>query len=717
MNETFNTYTFIEILNKWNIIIPVIQRDYAQGRIDEKTNKIRDNFIESVKYNLNNNNSMTLDFVYGKTEGLDFIPLDGQQRLTTLFLLHWYSIQKHSFGNEDERNNVVSLLGKFSYKTRESASRFCLFLANLKEIIQTDRKISEQIESNKNFSTIWKNDPTVSGMLVMLDEIQEKFLDFKEDLYELLANKRLITFQFLDMNCKSFKQSDSLYIKMNARGRPLTDFEIYKANFEDKLDKIDPTLRSEFSRKIDGSWQNKIFWKKYGEKSDDAFLNFFELIELYERVLSNDTNEQTQDDFYKINAWNKSSALLLMNCLNFFETHTNTESFFKTIFSLDNYETDKVCLFQKDIDLFDLCINPEKRADVKNSIMFFAVLNMIQNNSIDTYKLRIIRNLAWNSENELRFNNWHELFTEVKLICSDVNNLTKVKKFNTNQINEEKEKFAFISNNKQLKETLFELEDLAIFKGHLTALSYNDKNLKELHDTIISYFSNNPNSNQNAILFGRAMLSYGNYAEYYSGTKWKYVNSEQSLAAILHDASKDTKDGINKTFTRLTMDLGKSTIESIINNAVKNFHKDNYIYYYIKYPEMLRKSKKGLMQCEENFKMACLTGETLRGWWYDPYLYTVYKRLPAEIQETLGTKFLKNLGYLDDCKPLTINNCEILPVGSGWRITRKSNTVEYQKQFEILNKKLKDGVLIVPKDVDRIECCCSLIKEIYNWKE
>ena len=478
MNETFNTYTFIEILNKWNIIIPVIQRDYAQGRIDEKTNKIRDNFIESVKYNLNNNNSMTLDFVYGKTEGLDFIPLDGQQRLTTLFLLHWYSIQKHSFGNEDERNNVVSLLGKFSYKTRESASRFCLFLANLKEIIQTDRKLSEQIETNKNFSTIWKNDPTVSGMLVMLDEIQEKFLDFKEDLYELLANKKLITFQFLDMNSKSFKQSDSLYIKMNARGRPLTDFEIYKANFEDKLDKIDSTLRSEFSRKIDGSWQNKIFWKKYGEKSDDAFLNFFELIELYERVLSNDTNEQTQDDFYKINAWNKSSALLLMNCLNFFETHTNTESFFKTIFSLDNYETNKVCLFQKDIDLFDLCINPEKRADIKNSIMFFAVLNMIQNNSIDTYKLRIIRNLAWNSENELRFNNWHELFTEVKLICSDVNNLTKVKKFNTNQINEEKEKFAFISNNKQLKETLFELEDLSIFKGHLTALSYNDKNAR-----------------------------------------------------------------------------------------------------------------------------------------------------------------------------------------------------------------------------------------------
>lgn len=53
------------------------------------------------------------------------------------------------------------------------------------------------------------------------------------------------------------------------------DLDIFKANFEEKLDKIDSDLRREFSRKIDGSWQNKLFWKKYGEQSDDAFLNFF----------------------------------------------------------------------------------------------------------------------------------------------------------------------------------------------------------------------------------------------------------------------------------------------------------------------------------------------------------------------------------------------------------------------------------------------------------
>jgi hypothetical protein len=36
---------------------------------------------------------LNLDFIYGSMEShrpSDFLPLDGQQRLTTLFLLHWY---------------------------------------------------------------------------------------------------------------------------------------------------------------------------------------------------------------------------------------------------------------------------------------------------------------------------------------------------------------------------------------------------------------------------------------------------------------------------------------------------------------------------------------------------------------------------------------------------------------------------------------------------
>ena len=66
---------------------------------------------------------MALDFVYGDVQGGVLRPLDGQQRLTTLFLLHWY---------------VASLAGsldpaapwlRFSYATRPTARDFCLTIA------------------------------------------------------------------------------------------------------------------------------------------------------------------------------------------------------------------------------------------------------------------------------------------------------------------------------------------------------------------------------------------------------------------------------------------------------------------------------------------------------------------------------------------------------------------------------------------------------------
>ena len=78
------------------IEIPIIQRDYAQGRETKEVNRIREQFID-VLYNAltgSKEDAVKLDFVYGNIEEGKLIPLDGQQRLTTLFLLHWY-IAKH----------------------------------------------------------------------------------------------------------------------------------------------------------------------------------------------------------------------------------------------------------------------------------------------------------------------------------------------------------------------------------------------------------------------------------------------------------------------------------------------------------------------------------------------------------------------------------------------------------------------------------------------
>lgn len=77
------------------IVIPKIQRDYAQGRENKKVSKIRDRFLDALYQAITEDKPIKLDFIYGEIkENRDFIPLDGQQRLTTLFLLHYYAAKK-----------------------------------------------------------------------------------------------------------------------------------------------------------------------------------------------------------------------------------------------------------------------------------------------------------------------------------------------------------------------------------------------------------------------------------------------------------------------------------------------------------------------------------------------------------------------------------------------------------------------------------------------
>ena len=71
--------------------VPIIQRDYAQGRPDAQATAVRTGLLAALREALTHEQPLTLDFVYGELDpARRFVPLDGQQRLTTLFLLHWY---------------------------------------------------------------------------------------------------------------------------------------------------------------------------------------------------------------------------------------------------------------------------------------------------------------------------------------------------------------------------------------------------------------------------------------------------------------------------------------------------------------------------------------------------------------------------------------------------------------------------------------------------
>ena len=71
-----------------SICIPIIQRDYAQGRPEEA--EVRDDFLQAIEVALNKpaddpSLPFNLDFIYGSVEGNEetrFLPLDGQHKRT-----------------------------------------------------------------------------------------------------------------------------------------------------------------------------------------------------------------------------------------------------------------------------------------------------------------------------------------------------------------------------------------------------------------------------------------------------------------------------------------------------------------------------------------------------------------------------------------------------------------------------------------------------------
>ncbi|RCW33867.1 DUF262 domain-containing protein [Marinilabilia salmonicolor] len=322
--------SFWKLINRYKIEIPEIQRDYAQGRIDEKVNAIRKKFIEDLLACLfEDDKFLNLDFIFGQSisrqniaefekhkynlesmlnvlakyseeTGISFehqinpkpidknkekvlIPIDGQQRLTTLFLLHLF------FGARASKD--TSLLNNFTYCTRKSSTQFIeKLIANKKILNQKTNKPSTNIKDEPWFFKSWTKDPTIQGMLVTLDEIARQTFyyednNFPEGWKNLITEDYKIFFNFFDIQEKNL--NNDLYIKMNARGKPLSEFENFKAWLEKKWNNSSITP-DDWKIKLDKEWMN-LFWDTKDKISDidTNYLNFFKIIALFRWIDKN----------------------------------------------------------------------------------------------------------------------------------------------------------------------------------------------------------------------------------------------------------------------------------------------------------------------------------------------------------------------------------------------------------------------------------------------
>jgi hypothetical protein len=598
-------------LNK--IAIPLIQRDYAQGREYNDVTRVRTRFLNSL-YNAITKDPITLDFIYGDIDEKGIMtPLDGQQRLTTLFLLHWYAARKENISKDK-----YSFLKMFSYETRYSARYFC---AELVEFTPTfDVKLSEDIRNQAWFPFDWKNDPTISSMLVMLDAIDERFKDVP-DIWNRLENKA-ITFYFLPI--KDMGLTDELYIKMNSRGKPLTLFEHFKAELEREIRALDEKTGQKVSdriiEKIDKAWTD-LLWN-YRSSSDgdaedniidDEFLRYFKFVCDIICYRKGESPQSYSSDVFDLlhlyfsaeneNALTNIETLeLFFDCWCKIDGYTTPTEFLESFMSF-THEKNKIMVDSRryKVDIFEDCIHAysdktgkTRQFPLNRIVLLYAITVYLQHQSEVAYadfvrRIRIVNNLIQNSEDEvsdrLDRNRIPAIIQAVDaIILTGKIDDTVENNFNVNQIQEEKEKAEFLASNPSRAVELFELEDHDMLKGQIGIIGLDNLSFAPRFASLFTCSWDKIDC---------ALMATGNYGQQ-ERNKWRYQFASKSLQLawdeLFHKSANAGFENTKNILAKLLatkQSFNDSTLDAIISDFIFQCENDSvypWIYYYVKYP-------------------------------------------------------------------------------------------------------------------------------------
>lgn len=401
-----------------------------------------------------------------------------------------------------------------------------------------------------------EDDPTVSSMLNMLDIIQQKFSAEEQECYGFLNKLKgpvaqcPIVFNFLNM--QELKVGDELYLKMNARGKPLTDYEIFKSKLTEWLPKEEKILSSPISQntaefKFDNDWQ-QIFWNKavvledtLEEKDKKGYIcrmdmmqfRFFEQIALLlflqqPSSLGNSTQTESVENILENFQLLKQAPGLfgaqerpenlkaLLHVLEGFHDFNNHQDKANTIHkkiseALDNIIT-KELSYKARLQLFVLFLfwkEEKKHTNMNILAQWFRVCyNLISNTNIDEageFKkaLSSLQKL-YDGYKQSAKSNFYEF------LSSDNPN---IEAFDQNQVKEEKEKSRIIQQKALGENVLLEAERHAYFDGKIgfilnfskdSAGNYNQANFQSYYAKLSRLFDKKLEN-----VFQRALLAFG----------------------------------------------------------------------------------------------------------------------------------------------------------------------------------------------------------------
>lgn len=747
--KTGEKLTLIDIFTTkdLSVQIPIIQRDYAQGRNNKKS--IRNEFLTVLFNALQDDKIVDLDFVYGYLENSKFIPLDGQQRLTTLFLLHYFlAIMDEKF---DSFKTIFQQgnMSKFTYQTRHSSrSFFDNLVLNGEVILNEDITISKLLKDQKWYFYEWENDPTVSGALTVLDAIEEKFKD-SFGYFEKLVNNKLISFEFLNLD--EYNLSDDLYIKMNARGKSLTSFENFKARFESIIESVDSDLRKEFVNSIDTTWCD-LFWslsKEYTPEKpavDQLFLNYFGFIT---GILFNKDEEISSNNEYDFNNFeiinliysSKENLKFLIDSLNLISASKDDVKeinlFFDYILTNES-DKNKVNIFEEETNLLTKLLFSFSSITHLDRFLLYSIIEFhlkfdfqkltITNEIIELS--RLVRNFVVdinqkgndNSRDDvvpnIRFSNYPEIVGFIDKIISEkpfdqfvhnTSNSTYRKEFVQREIT----KINYISLNPQFREAIQLLENHPNLKGNLSSFDVILQSTLDINNVANNFVELWETVETDDIV--RCLLSYGDYSVHvgkcyfgdlrYFGNKNKWERifyANEKLPTILLDLFTDIGSVKQKTVKVALQKIKKKDVDQEWRKLFINYSKmlvsDTNIYSF---------------RDEEYYKIDALDRHTLRGYHINSFVNAVLQN-----SKLLSSKKIKNNGWEVDTNESVIqlkNSAYMTPVNDGWFISHSTKDIMNSLNGLFFKELDKKGILITPsKKQDIIEVAIIFLNNYYN---
>ncbi len=226
---------------------------------------------------------------YDTSDNHSLYLIDGQQRITTFFLILLAIYSQMDEANEFRERFMKQGHPRLDYKVREGAHHF---LTDFIEFILTN-PYGDFKKNSERYYGLYNNDPTVNSVLSNYTKIRD-WVASKEvrELRDYIEN--FIEFNYFDTGLS--RQGERLYLYMNSRGENLSLQEqvrpkIIMRNVNDKLD-----AGLEWER-----WQN-FFWnhREKGSNADPGFMGFLKIaVILHQSVYKEGMTAKEREDYIR----------------------------------------------------------------------------------------------------------------------------------------------------------------------------------------------------------------------------------------------------------------------------------------------------------------------------------------------------------------------------------------------------------------------------------